>query len=482
MTPPEQIGLLRPRWIPAMRVAIGLFLISLLALGVALIIPDSPPVLAHEQTELVAASGAGQCPADVQDCAMTWTHVNSWTHYTATVPASCTIEVIEECGVTVTSTSAASSCQSSSNCGHGPHNSSPRPIGPGTWTEWNGHYNTNFRWSGQRRVAVEHEHGCPVGLVPGNMGICVRKCADGTYVVPSASCPQQGTPTPTPQSTPTASPEEPDPEPFLDPEDTDWTEFDPCANGNCPPPCSGTTTSGNCPEETPPPQPKTCTSVWDSKTRQELLSRLRWESVVPYDQGFTGHHHPEVPGGRLFLTAASTGANPGRHWIARQTGSTLNVVDAEENGCLWTATAVGVTLRELLPYSSTDLAKLRSPGNVAAAAEAQAAAGLWDRLSQQRKRWYRAAFPRINLVTSWCSPSELPPWTAPSAGVLALSANWKNRYDKCRWSIPRRGFWQWELQINYTSELGEHHTEVVAANLSWFREPTEYLGQQVTLW
>ena len=237
---------------------------------------------------------------------------------------------------------------------------------------------------------------------------------------------------------------------------------------------------GNCPWEAP--EPKVCTTAWGDATRQRLLSHLRWESIVPYAHDFTGHHHPEIPGGQLFLTAASTEANPGRHWIARQSGGSLNVVDAEDNGCLWTATMVGVTLRELLPYLPSDLAKLRSPGNVAAAAAAQAAAGLWDRLSQERKRWYRVAFPRSNPTTTWCSPNELPPWTAPIAGVLALSANWKNRYDHCRWSIPRRGLWEWELQTRYTSELGDHHTEVVAADLSWFREPTEYLGQQVTLW
>ena len=482
MTRPEQVSAKLPRRVPAARLAIGVAFIGLLTLGIALIIPDSRPVLAHEQTELVATSGPGQCPSHVENCTTTWTHVNSWTHYTATVSAGCTVEVIEQCDMSVTSTSATSSCQGSSNCGHGPHNSTPQPTGPGTWTQWNGHYNTNYRWLGQQRVAVKHRHGCQAGLIRGPMGICVKQCPDGTYTLPGDSCPQQGSPTPTPQSTPTASPDDPAPEPFLDPGDPDWTEFDPCANNGCPPPCPSTAISANCPGDTPLPPSKTCTSAWDGTTRQELLSRLRWESVVPYADGFTGHHHPEVPGGRLFLTAASTGANPARHWIAQQSGTTLDVTDAETNGCLWTAIAVGVSLQELLPYQSSDLAKLRSPGNVAAASEAQIAARLWDRLSQQRKRWYEAAFPWSDPAITWCSPDELPPWTAPITGVLSLSDDWKGRYGKCRWSIPRRGFWEWQLQIRYTSEQGDHHTEVLAADLSWFREPTEYLGQQVTLW
>lgn len=255
-----------------------------------------------------------------------------------------------------------------------------------------------------------------------------------------------------------------------------------CAwHGTCPNPQPPTTNPGvNQPASTP--APKVCTSSWPSATRQELIAQLRWESVVPYPTGFADYHHPEVPGGRLFLTAASTGAISAQHWIAQQPGSTFNVVDAEENGCLWTATAVGVSLRELLPYQSSDLAKLRSPGNVAAAGVAQKAASLWDRLSQQRKRWYEAAFPRSDPATTWCSPDELPPWTAPINAVLSLSSSWESSYGKCRWSIPRRGFWEWQLQVKYTSELGDHHTEVLAADLSWFREPTEYLGQQVTLW
>ena len=213
-----------------------------------------------------------------------------------------------------------------------------------------------------------------------------------------------------------------------------------------------------------------------------LLDRVRWESIVPYAAGFTDYHHREAPGGRLFLTAASTAETPARHWTALRSGASLDVIDAPVNGCLWTATEVGVSLRELLPYESADLAKLRSPGNVAARAAATEAAALWDRLSQQRKRWYEAAFPRISPPTVWCAPSGLPRWTDPTSGVLSLSTAWKDRHGNCRWSIPRQGFWEWQLLVRYTSEQGDRHTEVLDANLSWFREPTGYLGEQVTLW
>lgn len=235
----------------------------------------------------------------------------------------------------------------------------------------------------------------------------------------------------------------------------------------------------------PPPSDllsKVCTSSWSNSDRQSLVSSLRWESIVPYDQGFASHHHPEVPGGHLFLTAASTPKSPARHWIALKSGRSLDVVDAPKDGCLWTATAVGVSLRELLPHQASDLVKLRSPGRAAAASEARAAAALWDGLSRQRQQWYAAAFPRNDPPTTWCSPGDLPVWTTPTTGVLTLSENWKSSHGKCRWSIPRQGFWEWRLLIDYTSEQGDLHTETVASDLSWFRDPAGYLGQQVTLW
>ncbi|WP_419928736.1 hypothetical protein [Candidatus Poriferisocius sp.] len=236
---------------------------------------------------------------------------------------------------------------------------------------------------------------------------------------------------------------------------------------------------GSCPSETPPP--KDCTTVWSNAQQASLRGKLRWESIVPYDPGFAGHH-PEVPGGHLFLTAASSPNNTGRHWTALQSGTSLDVWDAPTNGCLWTANAVGVSLRELIPHVAADLTRLRSTGAVAAADEALQAAELWDRLSLQRRQWYQAAFPRNDPSIVWCSPAELPPWTVPTSGVLSLSSDWENRYKKCRWSIPRRGFWEWKLQVRYTSEQGDNHTEVLASDLSWFREPTGYVGQQVTLW
>ena len=232
----------------------------------------------------------------------------------------------------------------------------------------------------------------------------------------------------------------------------------------------------------PTPVPKVCTTSWSDSDRQRLLDSLRWESIIPYPTGFADYHHPEVPGGQIFLTAASTAFNPVRHWTALQPGTSLNVVDAPTNGCLWTATAVGVSLREVLPSEPSDLAKLRAPGNAAAANEARQAAALWDRLSPERKQWFRRAFPRTDPSTVWCAPSDLPPWTSPSNGVLALSSNWENRHGQCRWIIPRRGFWQWQLQVQFTSEQGDQYTETLASDLSWFRDPTGYLGQQVTLW
>ena len=168
-----------------------------------------------------------------------------------------------------------------------------------------------------------------------------------------------------------------------------------------------------------------------------------------------------------------------RHWTALQPGQTL---DMTVDDCRWTATAVGVSLQELLPYEPADLATLRSPGDVEAADEAQEAAALWNRLSQQRKQWYEAAFPRNDPATIWCAPSELPPWTVPPRHVLSLPSYWENQYGHCRWSIPRRGFWEWQLQVRYTSEQDDLRTKILDADLSWFRAPNGYLGEQVTLW
>ena len=123
-----------------------------------------------------------------------------------------------------------------------------------------------------------------------------------------------------------------------------------------------------------------------------------------------------------------------------------------------------------------------SPGRVAARDAARNAAELWDQLSQQRKRWYRAAFSRNDPPIVWCPPGDLAPWTVPEDGVLSLAPGWKAAHGHCRWSIPRRGFWEWNLQVQYTSEQGHHYTLTLADDLSWFREPTEYLGRQVTLW
>lgn len=439
--------------------------VGLLVAGFALQIPGSPPALAHEQTALVAASGAGRCPTSVENCSQTWTHVNSWTHYTASVPSSCTIEIIDQCGIRVISRPATSSCQNSSGCGHGPHNSTPRPTGAGTWTKWNGHSNTNYRWTGQRRISVDHQHGSQVPIPV-------------STPVPSPTSPVPR-PTATPTAGPTPAPPPQDPPgslPFFDPGVIDWDNFNPCANGGCLPPCMTDGIAGNCPWEVAPP--KVCTSSWSSAQKQELLDRLRWESVVPYSSGFSEPHHPEAPGGRLFLTAASTATHQARHWVARQPGTTLDVLDAPVNGCLWTATAAGVSLQQLLPYVPGDLAKLRSSSHQ----DARDAAALWNRLNPERQQWYQAAFPRTDPSIVWCSPAELPPWTVPTHGVLSLSADWQDRHGRCRWLIPRRGFWEWQMRVQYTSEQGDSHTEVLASDLSWFREPAGYLGQQVTLW
>ena len=433
------------------RITAGLLLVGLLSVGLVLSSPDRHVVFAHDQTKLVPASGSGRCPSDVLSCTESWTHVNSWIHYTARVPSNCAVEIIEQCGITVTFRSATSSCSGTNNCGHGPHNSTPRPTGPGTWTKWNGHRNINHRWSGQRSLPVAHDHE------EGN-------------TVPAPATPTSN-PVPTSSPAPTSNPV---------PQPGGLPNFNPCANGGCLPPCMTNGIPGNCPWETP--DAKDCTTSWGNITRQRLLSYLRWESIVPYASGFTGHHHPEVPGGRVFLTAASAGPNPARHWIARQSGTSLNVVDADVDGCLWTADAVGVSFRQLLPYEAGDLARLRSPGNVAAATEAQQAAALWDRLSSERRQWFQQAFPRQDPSVNWCPPADLPPWTVPADNVLSLSSDWEVRHGKCRWAIPRRGFWEWKIQAQYTSEQGDSHTETLASDLSWFREPTGYLGQQVTLW
>ncbi|WP_419851075.1 hypothetical protein [Candidatus Poriferisocius sp.] len=452
--------------------------VSLLAVGLALGTPTTQPAYAHKQTELVAVSGTGSCPSGVESCTETWTHVNYWTHYTSSVSPGCSVEIIETCGIHVTSTAATSSCQNSSNCGHGPHGSTPQPAGPGTWTQWNGHQDINHRWSGQRREAVEHEHECPAGLVPGAFGICLLACPDGTYVVSGAECSEEGS-TPAIEPSDTGS----SPEPFFEPGDREDEKSDPCADGGCLPPCLTDGIAGNCPwESNPVPEPKVCTSVWDEATRQALLSRLRWESIVPYPPGFTGHQHPEVPGGQIFLTAASTAGNPARHWISQQPQTTLDVWDAPVDGCLWTANAVGVKLRELLPYEASDLAKLRSPGNVAAADEARQAADLWDRLGPERQEWFQAAFPRNDPSIVWCSPADLPPWTMPASKVLLLSSEWEDSHGRCRWEISRRGFWRWWIQVRYSSEQGDQHTATLASDLSWFREPAGYLGEQASLW
>ena len=429
-------------------------LVALLTTGMAISAPGSSPALAHELTELVPASGTGSCPSGVENCSQTWTHTNSWTHYTAQVPSNCEVEIIEECGITITSRSASSSCQNSSNCGHGPHSSTPQPTGPGTWTTWNGHHNSNYRWSGQRRVPVEHEHDSP-------------------------NPPPQPSPTPQPQDPAPPQADPPTDPPVFDPGDIDWGNFNPCGSGGCLPPCMIDEIEGNCPGESPPT--KVCTTTWSEDQRAMLLDRLRWESIVPYSPGSTGHH-PEVPGGDLYLTAASSPGSPARHWTAIQPDTTLDVWDAPDDGCLWTANAVGVSLQELIPHVAADLTRLRSPGTVAAADEARQAADLWDRLSLQRRQWFQAAFPRNDPSIVWCSPAELPPWTVPISNVLSLSSDWEARFGDCRWSIPRRGFWEWKLQVRYTSEQGDDHTEVLASDLSWFREPTGYVGQQVTLW
>ena len=261
----------------------ALLAVGLLAAGLALAVSSSPTANAHEQTELVAASGSGRCPSGIQNCSETWTHVNSWTHYTARVPSNCSVEIIDQCGIQVTSRSASSSCRNSSNCGHGPHSSTPRPTGPGTWTTWNGHRNTNYRWSGQRREPVDHDHGTP------------------------SSSPTPSPSEPDPSPSPTPSPSEPD-RPAFDPSDIDWSNFNPCANGGCVPPCLTDAIANNCPWESPPS--KVCTTAWTRDQVQSVLDRLRWESTVPYSQGFAAHH-PEVPGGRSVLDGSFKPQQPG---------------------------------------------------------------------------------------------------------------------------------------------------------------------------
>lgn len=239
------------------------------------------------------------------------------------------------------------------------------------------------------------------------------------------------------------------------------------------------------PQPIPPPrvkQPKACEAIWSKAERLGALKALRWESVVPYPAGFTGHHHPEVPGGELFLTAASAPDSPARHWMALSSRAGLDMVDSGKDACRWRAVAVGVSLRQLLPYYPADLNKLSLASGSAANEEAGQAAELWNRLSLERQLWYVEAFPRNDPAIVWCSPQELPLWTAPPRAVLSLPSGWGARYGKCRWHIPRHGFWEWQILVDYESEEGDLHTTVLDSDLSWFREPTGYLGEQVTLW
>ena len=237
------------------------------------------------------------------------------------------------------------------------------------------------------------------------------------------------------------------------------------------------------PTPTPPTEEsKICAPSWGQTERESALSALRWESVVPYDHDFADHHHPEVPGGEVFLTAASTPDSPARHWTALKSRSGLDMVDSGKDACLWQAVDVGVSLRQLLPYYPADLNKLRSASGSAAREEARQAAELWDRLSLERQLWYVEAFPRIDPAAVWCSPGKLPLWTAPPQAAFFLPSNWDALYGACRWHIPRQGFWEWQILVEYESEEGNLHTTVLDSDLSWFREPTGYVGQQVTLW
>ena len=467
----------------AVRLAIALLIVTIPVVGLAVVAPTAHEAIAHTKIKLVSVSGTGKsCPANVLNCSVSWTHINYWTHYTARIPAHCTIMLLDLCGIVITSRSSTSSCRSSNNCGHGPHSSTPKSLGPGSWTIWKGHRNINYRWRGTKGVKVFHLHLPTATSTP----------KPQTKPVP------QPTSTPTPTSPSVVLPPSPKPSPKPKPPKIDWKTFNPCANGRCVPSCLADTIPNNCPWEKRPKNPhvvnppntphtpkapiKVCTTSWNSSKTQNLQQALRWESIVPYQSTLTSPHHPEVPGGRQFLTAASSPSKVARHWVALRSGANLNIVDASSNGCLWQATHVGVSLRELLPHQYPDLRKLQNPGNVAAAAYAQQAASLWLSLSPQHKQWYRNAFSRNDPATVWCKPNSLPNWTQPSLKTLSLDSRWTAKHDRCRWFIPRQGFWKWQLLIKYTSEKGDTYTHVVDEDLSWFREADGYLTQQVTLW
>ncbi|MXW42380.1 MAG: hypothetical protein F4138_04400 [Acidimicrobiia bacterium] len=424
----------------ATRLLIAMLLMVFLFVGFAAINPEVREVFAHEQHEWISVSGVGAtCPVDVSNCRVTWTHVNFWTHYERVIPSVCALTTIGNCQPVVITRNATSSCRNTSNCGHGPHSSTPRVTGPGTWTVWKGHTDVDHKWSGRRHQKVAHQHLSPTE--PNN---------------------------PPPTALPT-----PQPEPSVNPQPHCMTDGIP---NNCP-------RQKKDDDKTNKPNPKVaCSTSWSSATDNQLRSALRWESIVPYPSGFATPHHLEVPGGRWFLTAASSPLSAARHWVALKSGANLNVSESSASGCLWTATHVGVFLRELLAHDSADLAVLVSPGNTAAATQARQAASLWQNLSSQRKQWYTDAFTRNDPATVWCSSADLPTWTSPLNKVLSLSSTWSAKHDHCRWVIPRQGFWQWQLVIRYTSNQGDSYTHVVAEDLSWFREPDGYLTQQVTLW
>ncbi len=467
----------------SVRLATGLLLLAVLVGGLVAVNLSDQQALAHDQYVWVPMSGSGRnCPASLSNCRLTWTHVNRWTRYKARVPAGCTIATLGTCGITISSSSYTSSCSNTNNCGHGPHSSTPKSTGAGSWTVWSGHHNTNYRWSGNLRAKLPHTHAPSPTAAP--------------QQTPQPTSQQTPQPTsgPTPRPIPTSpgvSISPPPPKPPVTPGTINFPRVNPCAIGGCVPSCVNDNIPNNCPWENPdkkpnpnnpsPPQ-KVCKTSWPSSQTQKLRQALRWESIVPYSNGYGSKHHSEVPGGQHFLTAASGPKEAAKHWVALKSGTNLNVVDALTNGCKWQATEVGVTLRELLPHWPADLRTLHAPGNVAAASHARQAAQLWQRLSQQRQQWYIRAFPRSDPATVWCSPGALPQWTEPASKALSLDSRWRATYDRCRWLIPRQGFWRWQLVIKYVSETGDLHTRVVAEDISWFREANGYLTKQVTLW
>ncbi|WP_420435200.1 hypothetical protein, partial [Candidatus Poriferisocius sp.] len=138
-------------------------------------------------------------------------------------------------------------------------------------------------------------------------------------------------------------------------------------------------------------------------------------------------------------------------------------------------------MRELIPARGGDaeMRMLAARSGVGAAQALATALATWDRWTAGEQADWAAAFaPARRVAPAWCDGDDLPVWR-PLGGREPTE---EARRAACRWEVPRKGIWEWQLNVAYTSDQGDTAVVQLDSDVSWFQTAIDLTEERVTIW